>query len=71
MEDEPRILDASFSQMSSGSILQVMLSLRILIWSAENPHAAHETPHHPDKTGVCYAVSSRRIVGPMNSTDNF
>jgi hypothetical protein len=35
------------------------------IWSTENPHATHETPLHPVKIGMWFAMSRRTIVGPI------
>jgi hypothetical protein len=35
------------------------------IWSAENPHTFHERPLHSLKVGVWFAVSQRRITGPI------
>jgi hypothetical protein len=35
------------------------------IWSDENPHAVHQFPLHDMKIGVWYAVSARRIIGPI------
>jgi hypothetical protein len=34
-------------------------------WSSQNPHLTHEVLLHPVKVGVWYAVSARRIVGPV------
>jgi hypothetical protein len=35
------------------------------IRSAENPHTFHERPLHSSKVGVWFAVSRRRIIGPI------
>lgn len=35
------------------------------LWSAENPHAFHESPLHDLKVGVWIAISRSRIVGPI------
>jgi hypothetical protein len=35
------------------------------MWSAEIPHTFHERLLHSLKVGVCFAVSRRRIIGPI------
>jgi len=32
-------------------------------WGIENPHIYTETPLHPQKMGVMFAISMRRIIG--------
>jgi hypothetical protein len=34
-------------------------------WSSENPNLFHEVPLHSQKTGCWYAISRKRIVGPI------
>jgi hypothetical protein len=34
-------------------------------WRAENPQNYTENPLHPQKIGVWYAISRRRIIGPL------
>jgi hypothetical protein len=35
------------------------------LWLSENPYALHEKPLHDQKLGVWFAISIRRIVGPL------
>jgi len=35
------------------------------IWTTEHPHEFHEVPLHSEKTGVWFAISSYRIIGPI------
>ena len=35
------------------------------LWSSDNPHSLHETPLHDKKVGVWFAISKRRIIGPI------
>jgi hypothetical protein len=35
------------------------------IWRTETPHNYTETALHPQKIGVWYAISRRRIIGPL------
>ncbi|RZC39872.1 hypothetical protein BDFB_015338, partial [Asbolus verrucosus] len=35
------------------------------MWSTENPHYFEETPLHPQKIGVWFAISRRRLIGPI------
>ncbi|XP_018573282.1 uncharacterized protein LOC108912525 [Anoplophora glabripennis] len=34
-------------------------------WATENPHEFIKTSLHPQKIGICVAVSRRRIIGPI------
>lgn len=60
------ILDVSFfSDEAWFHLSGYVNSQNFRIWSAENPHAFHETSLHPIKIGVWIAMSRRRIIGPF------
>ena len=35
------------------------------VWSVENPYEFKEKPLHDQKVGVWYAISRKRIIGPI------
>ena len=35
------------------------------IWATEHPHEIHKVPLHSEKTGAWWAISRRRIIGPI------
>ena len=35
------------------------------IWATEHPHEIYKVPLHSEKTGAWWAISRRRIIGPI------